>query len=248
MHDLYKGQAQDFCASCFVDLVEHGHIVDVAGVAFPSIDTALKVVRMEFVDWCRSNGLKAPNVEMSMRAFGRTAQTVYPELGSSYKAGHIKVVIGYLAHLTETLALTDWRSKVRSTACYALADFLHVLDKGGRRLTADEIVRGRRSGFLYLRSYQLLAGMALDAHECLYKLRPKYHYLYHHVDDLKDAWNPRFRHLFMDETWMGLVSRLGKGTHRKTMSLRSLQRYILYISNKWEKRRRLGRFVNHGWR
>lgn len=240
MHDTYMGNSRDCVASVIMDLVERGHIIGADGVAFPSKDHALKVLSMEFKDWCSDNKLVAPAVHFSLANLGRTSQTEYPELSSNFKAGHTKLLVGFLAHLTHELSLSDERSKCRAVMCYSLAQVLHILDLAGRRMMPHEIREAQHYGYLYLNCYQKMAHSALTSGQCLYKIKPKYHYLDHHFADLSDGWNPRYRHLFMDETFMGMLARLGRGVHRVTLSFRLLQRYVLFIANRWERRRRSG--------
>jgi hypothetical protein len=92
---------------------------------------------------------------------------------------------------------------------------------------------------LFLDSLEALAQLASDSNECLWKLRPKGHYLCHHVDDAYTyRANPRFQALWMDEDFVGKLARLGRACHRKTVAARALQRYTIFIGHLWRERRK----------
>eukprot|EP00959_Pyramimonas_sp_CCMP1952_P262444 5487428-Pyramimonas_sp.AAC.1 len=88
-----------------------------------------------------------------------------------------------------------------------------------------------------------LGDTALKSGRCLWKIRPKFHCCTRTIDDLVTRLNPRKTHVFMDETFMGHISRLGRGCHPKRASLRILQRYGVFIAARWIKRQMLGRFT-----
>ena len=132
MHDLFLGVARDVGASVIVDLLESQHLVDEHGDPFNSKQDALDVIGLELREFCRQHELKRPPCAFTMANLGREKETVYPELGSSFKAAHNKIIMSFLAHLTYKLGLNDRRSKIRATMCYSLASFLRILDHSGR--------------------------------------------------------------------------------------------------------------------
>jgi hypothetical protein len=78
-------------------------------------------------------------------------------------------------------------------------------------------------------SRQRLAELADDANIALWKVLPKHHYLMHvFLKVTTERVNPRKVTNFMDEDFLGKISRLGKSVSAKTASLRILQRYLLY--------------------
>ena len=111
---------------------------------------------------------------------------------------------------------------------------LHILDTSGVILSPEEAQRAHYAGRLFLLSYQSLAEEALANEVAQYKMRPKFHYLCHVVDDLqKYRWNPRFFHCFMEEDFVGQLGRLVSKTHRNTASMRALQRHCLVLRERW---------------
>eukprot|EP00959_Pyramimonas_sp_CCMP1952_P171555 3584983-Pyramimonas_sp.AAC.1 len=95
---------------------------------------------------------------------------------------------------------------------------------------------------MFLSSLQWLADEAVREKKHQWKIRPKCHYLSHHVDDLSNRVNPRFHHCFADEDLMGIMAAIGKGCNRNTISLRVLQRYLIIVNSMWKDRREKGTF------
>ncbi len=186
-------------------------------------------------------GLKRVPLHLTLVGLNREVQTTYPELGSNFKAAHVKILACFMAYfVNEVLMLRDAHGMKIATMFYGLADFLHTLDTSPRFLSAEQINRAQRAGGAYLLAYQSLATEAMNMGTCLYTMKPKFHYMCHHVMDLESGWNPRFQHCFNDEDFMGKMHRMGSHCHRRSAPLRILQRWTLFIANRWEKRRRMG--------
>ena len=244
MHDLYLGVAQDVCASCLVELHEHGHIFDHAGHPITSPDSAYAALSIECRLWCERNNLKVPP-GFTVKSLNRDTKTMFPALATYYKAASVKILIGFCSYISTKLCDGSWRSKVRSTCLWGLSDFIYKLDCAGPWLTAEEAKGCYDSGYLFLDSMQELANIAGDNNEFLWKVRPKTHYMCHHFDDVYSTRaNPRHRTCFMDEDFVGKLARLGRHCHRKTVALRVLQRYLLFINQHW-RRRKTGAYAFH---
>ena len=132
MHDLYLGVAKDAAASAIIDLLEAGHLVDKFGYQFASKDIALQAVTLDFNLWCQTNNIQKPACVFTLSNLGRESATVYPELASTFKAAHVKIILSFLAELGRTLGLTDVAGKIRATMLWAVANFLNVPDRSGR--------------------------------------------------------------------------------------------------------------------
>ena len=132
MHDLHGGLAKDAAASSIVDLLEAGHLVDEFGNQFETKDVALQAVTLDFKLWCKECNIKSPPCSFTLSNLGRESLTVYPELASTFKHAHVKIILSFLAELTRTLGLTDTMSKIRATMLWAVTNFLNVLDRSGR--------------------------------------------------------------------------------------------------------------------
>ena len=72
---------------------------------------------------------------------GRETQIQYPELSSVFKAAAIKHMLYYFAHRLGTGPAATTMHKIRCTAAWALADFIHRVDSGPRFMSLDERLR-----------------------------------------------------------------------------------------------------------
>ena len=149
----------------------------------------------------------------------------------------MKLMIAYAAVYTGRVCTGDMHSMMRSTCCWALAEFCFILDGASLVLKPSEVRRAQRAGLLFLQAYQYLSAEALRNQRRLWKIKPKMHYFCHIVDTLGDLPNPRHVECFTDESYLGKVKNLGQKCHGTTISKRILQRYILYLAVRWRNSR-----------
>jgi hypothetical protein len=115
-------------------------------------------------------------------------------------------------------------------------------DRGRRWFTPEQAEEAAGALQGYLQTYQCLAQVNLARRRPLYKCRPKMHYLEHmRLRILREHSNPRHEHNFLEEDFVGRVSRLAAKTHRANVCLRTLQRYLIFLGLRLEERRRAGR-------
>ncbi len=124
-----------------------------------------------------------------------------------------------------------------ATMMWSLATFFHVLDQSGRWMTPEQQKLALRCGNLYLLSYQALATVNQNARRYNYKVRPKQHYFSCGLLTQIEAsfLNPRFTHCFLDEDFMGRISRLAKHSPGRSTTYRTIQRWVLFMSQRWEQ-------------
>ena len=60
MHDLYLGVAGTAIASCIIELLEHGRLVQPSGAPFDEPQEALHAVKRDMKAWLRARGKHAP--------------------------------------------------------------------------------------------------------------------------------------------------------------------------------------------
>ena len=226
MHDFYMGPAGDAIANGLVEMQEGGLIVDPSGAPFPSADDAYSAVQADMRKWFRVQGVSSPAVSISQSTLNRTKKTEYPELSSKFKATHVKYMVFYMADLTKRLCGNDVKSKLRAALFWGMATFISVLDSSGRWLTPAQIQEAQSGGNMFLQCFAKLAELAFANHMCLWKLRPKLHYVDHHIMFTACGWNAKHFHAFLEEDFLGKLARLGRRCARKTLSMRFLQRYF----------------------
>ena len=87
----------------------------------------------------------------------------------------------------------------------------------------------------HLLSWQHLAAQCQMRKLRLYKMRPKHHYLDHIARDVaRTSLNPRkTMTCFNDESFLGCLKKIGIRCHAANMMESLLQRYILFLSLRW---------------
>ena len=167
----------------------------------------------------------------------RSSERDYPVLHSYIKGATCKCIFKWAVQRTTQEAekpdATEFM-KFRATALYALNRFVKVCDGAGLFLTPVEAQEASDFGWLYLRTYQALAGKCLSAGQCLFKVRPKTHYFAHlliHVKCTRE--NPRRHELMTAEDYMGKVKLLGRVAHRLTCGTTIMKRLCVFWSHRW---------------
>ena len=92
------------------------------------------------------------------------------------------------------------------------------------------------SGHEFLMRYQRLAALAYHRQLCLYKFKPKIHYLNHVFLTMKDQWllcgsaiNPLGEATFMSEDFVGRTSRISRRVSPRAVAQKTLQRYDVWV-------------------
>jgi hypothetical protein len=233
MHIIYIGFGRDLLGSAIGELLIEGLLPPEGTEA-----AALRAWWLGFTQWCKQNRICAPPGTLTLSGIGwGQGKTEYPELLTRFKASAVKVMIAYIAVYTDRVCTGSMHSRVRTTCCWALAEFCFVLDGASLILKPCEVRRARRAGSLFLCSYQYMSAEALRNQIRLWKIKPKMHYFCHVLDSLGDLPNPRHVECFTDESYLGKVKALGQKCHGATISKRILQRYIIYLAIRWHTSR-----------
>ena len=254
MRNDYLGAGRQINGSIIIDLLESDHL-EGDGTA----DDKLKGLWLEFRAWCRENRVGCPPGRFTKVGLNRESGKQYPEMPSVFKACQMKLISAFLAYKSRVVcdALERRaadpeqppvpgdllrRAKVRATCSWGLANAEYLMDCGRLLLPREHAIDLKRSIYTFLRALQWLSHDSQVRGTYMYYIKPKCHYIEHTAMDLSETlpWslNPRYVSCMCDETFMGKLLKIGKRTHSVTASLRVLQRYLLYIALRWEKRRR----------
>ena len=198
----------------------------------------LSLKTLEMQTWCRLNRVKCPRWRLCLKLIGwGGSRSVYPFLFSGVKAADAKTLIYWSANAAYHAAC-DNHSHLRAACAYGLADFHYTLDQHGDVLSHAAAKRAVQSAYVFINAYQQLAADALSARKCLWKLRPKAHYFVHMVDKIQASRrNPRSFQCYGDEDLMGCFTKISSATHGRTVMLRSLQRYLMLVGQRWRSER-----------
>ncbi|CAK9041685.1 Uncharacterized protein SCF082_LOCUS24047 [Durusdinium trenchii] len=224
LHNLFLGTARDLVASAISVLIRQ-HVYDhVEGNA----ESILGYIQREMARDCKSFGLympKKPALSEAALNFGE-----YPELSGKFKAAHVKLLLFWFARKTQEVADAAQEDRVLqalATCCYAIHRFVDILDH------ADLIV-DRDSGelsLLHTRAYTWLSACYLNRRIMLFKIRPKFHYLWHQAVTLK-TWriNVGVFANWDEEALLGKVKFIAVACHGRTVTQRVFERYLLVFA------------------
>ena len=105
-----------------------------------------------------------------------------------------------------------------------------ILMGSGVFLTSAEEAQARILGQLFIRGYIALAGTAFRAHRLLFKVRPKFHYLCHMLDDM-NLRNPTWDACWMDEDFVKYGIRMYRKMNHSTAGLNILKRNLIMLKH-----------------
>ncbi len=126
--------------------------------------------------------------------------------------------------------------RVRHVALWSAAELCYLWDHAGICLSEEASARLQYAGSLHVLAFAWLYEKTPGL--MLYQPLPKWHY-FEHAISRGHQWriNPMVWACWDDEKYLSRVKSLGKRCHGGTMLMRSLQRYILMLSIRWDKRR-----------
>lgn len=120
----------------------------------------------------------------------------------------------------------------------SLCSFLHLLSHCPVWLNDHQSATASAFGLRFLRVYKKLGVDALAAGVFRWRQRPKTHYVHHTVLEVQRyKLNCLFVTCFLDEDFMGKVKALASRTHRRQVSKRTMQRYIVLLAQRWHARK-----------
>lgn len=101
-----------------------------------------------------------------------------------------------------------------------------ILNGAPSIMSRSEARRAHHTAMIYLQTYTYLGECAVAEGRACWKLRPKHHYFVHIIDRiLLERQNPcKQLSCAGEETFMGVMKRVGKACHGRTTYLRTLQR------------------------
>ena len=148
----------------------------------------------------------------------------YPELMASGSDTHI--VCNWLEETLAPFCNNSPRFSAFCTLLWSGNQCLRTLYAGGWFLDAQEKSTVRVLGGIYAQTYICLAWDSVNAHELLFRAKPKLH-LYVHIVEHPRLVNASFYSTWMDEDYLKKVSKTLGLTSAKSAQTRFLQRWLL---------------------
>ena len=138
-----------------------------------------------------------------------------------------------LKWLVEEATMQDCGDDFLASALWAADSWLRVLSKAEMFLTEAEELHKFHVGNLFLKSYLNLAVRALEGGKKLYRLKPKFHLLYHLVNEKRPSrLNCTLNSTWMDEDAMKKWMRISRMVHKRTAAENVLRRFVLGFHTK----------------
>ena len=102
-------------------------------------------------------------------------------------------------------------------------------------MTEDQAIKYYKSVMLHLQTFAAMHKLSRDAkgkevNRTSWKLLCKHHHFYHHAKvTLVERINPAVTQLLCAEDWVGRMGRIARATHKSTVALRTLERYLALL-------------------
>ena len=161
-----------------------------------------------------------------------------PELRA--KGADTLVCLRFVVHKLQLQAPAKY---VGLVACaWAAERFMALLAAGSVFLSHDERASAFELGSLYISLFLSLAVQSLEAGELYFKTRPKLHYVWHVVNDLRNTAgchdrirNPFFDSTFQDEDFIKHLLSAKKKMSFRTSSLNILKRFAVVSKSSFDR-------------
>lgn len=157
------------------------------------------------------------------------------------KAAASKILTFWLAQRAIQLAKRQGATetdKVMASCMFSYMRMLQIMDEGGLLLTEEQAVSFHYFTLRHLQCYKYLhsigfnAALNIPGRRC-WLLLPKLHFKWHLAFDvLKLRVNPKMVMLLSAESFVGVMGRISRATHRATVSRRTLERYLVQLNLK----------------
>ena len=236
MHVVFLGFARDLIASVIVSVMLEENL------RHRDMPDYLRDLTISMNNWLAAEKRSPVRRALSLSNinFDRS-KSGYPELGSCFKAAHVKSMIHFFAHWC--LHARNAAGMLRSVCLWSLASFVHDCDAHDLHINLHDRLQMIAHGRLHLLSYQCLASMAASAQVRLFKIRPKHHSFDEILQNLYTcSLNPMRISCFTDEDFLGKIKKIATHCHGTTVLLQTVRRYLLQLGLRFEQRRRSGVF------
>ena len=140
------------------------------------------------------------------------------------------------SHFFEAVSVQSASTKDRvmqvvATTCFGLQRCIDILDNSGLILTQPDSKEASDMLILHCKSYQWLAAMFFRDRLLLFKIRPKFHYVFHQAIQIRDTrLNLWAFATFGEESFIGKCKTIYCACHGKTVNRRFYERYLLCLA------------------
>ena len=230
-HVYHSGVGKDFLGSSFIYAIQI--LLNRGGV-----DRNIQALNDLLKAFLRRTKLYLHCRTLSPDTLGYSSTKEYPE-GHWSKNQDTAVLMRFLVELLEDhprSVSSDAMLTEMLLAARAMGNFMRTSFQADYFMSSADCQKLLRSGHQSLMGYRRLASFSYDKGLCLYKLKPKIHYLNHIVLTVKEQWlasgtavNPVAEATFMSEDFVGQIARASRRVNAKVVTKKTLQRYDLML-------------------
>lgn len=234
-HGQYLGTGKALNGSCLVFLCEAGLWGDIpaGGVYSEKLQAALQEAHAEFLSWKKNRKISCTQPRFTTARVNRKHRKMWPVLNSKAVAG--KTVSFFLTEKAVAWGNrpdSTMSEKTLATCMWSYARMISIMDSSKNMFSEAEAKEFERMCLLHLQSYGNLhvrgktARLKEPGRQC-FLLLPKHHLLFHAgVEAGKTRLNPKYFMLLSAESFVGYIGRIGRKTHRSSLTLRTIQKYL----------------------
>ena len=232
LHIVHLGTMRDLVGSCLKLMCRNKSFY-----TGRNIQKRLAQFTSELKAWAGANGVALSLNKIQKATLGWAGNTC-PVFKA--KAADALAVLRFVSSKFQRQAPSAYGGVVASV--WALENFVGCLASASIFLEDDERNSAYELGMLYLRSYVSLAAQSVLNGDYFFKIRPKFHYLLHVVEDLGAGQirNIYFDTTFVDEDFIKVAMTLKKKMHSRTASLNILKRFCVMNRSALDKVRLRG--------
>ncbi|CAL1130600.1 unnamed protein product [Cladocopium goreaui] len=234
-HSQYLGTGKTLNGGALVVLCETGLWGNMQGPGKydEKLQVALQEAHADFLAWKKQNKIACTQPRFTLARVNRRHRQMWPVLNSKAIAG--KTISFFLTERAVAWANrpnATLLEKTLATCLWSYARMVSVMDSAKNIFTEAEAEQFQEHCFVHLQAYANLNVQGFKAkgkepgRNC-FVLLPKHHFLYHAGVDAKETrLNPKHFMLLSAESFVGYVGRIGRRTHRSSLTLRTIQKYL----------------------
>ena len=234
-HSQYLGTGKTLNGGALVVLCETGLWGNMQGPGKydEKLQVALEEAHADFLAWKKQNRIACTQPRFTLARVNRRHRQMWPVLNSKAIAG--KTISFFLTERAVAWAErpnATLLEKTLATCVWSYAQMVSVMDSAQNIFTQAEAEQFQEHCFVHLQAYANLNVQGFKAkgkepgRNC-FVLLPKHHFLYHAgVDAKATRLNPKHFMLLSAESFVGYIGRIGRRTHRSSLTLRTIQKYL----------------------
>ncbi|CAE7216894.1 unnamed protein product [Symbiodinium sp. CCMP2456] len=232
-HVWHAGVGQDFSSSGLVYAMKALFALGSVPKDLDCLNTMLKQYQTRSKD-------KLHCGKLTEDLLGYNSTRDYPE-GKWSKNLDTAVIVRFIIYLLE---LPEYRATVQNdeilrlilAASKAMGHVISTSLRAEYFMSPGHTETVLQSGYAFLMDYSALVSKCYDRALCLFKLRPKIHYLNHIFLRIYEEWlsegfavNPLAEATFMSEDFVGRAARVSRRVSTRAVAIKTLQRYIFLM-------------------